>query len=95
MVKNESDCQPDTLDLTDDSPTIVLGPIIEYIDEEYVPLLYVSLNIHGMILYNTMLDYGASHNLMPRVVVESLVLEITRPYKDCILLILEKQDVWV
>ena len=29
-----------------------------------------------------MLDSGASHNLMPRVVVESLGLEITRPYKE-------------
>ena len=28
-----------------------------------------------------MLDSDASHNLMPRVVVESLGLEITRPYK--------------
>ena len=29
-----------------------------------------------------MLNSGASHNLMPRVVVEILGLEITRPYKD-------------
>ena len=35
-----------------------------------------------MVLHNVMLDSGASHNLMPRVVVESLGLEITRPYKD-------------
>ena len=28
-----------------------------------------------------MLDSGASHNLMPKVVMESLGLEITRPYK--------------
>ena len=35
-----------------------------------------------MILHNSMLDSGASHNLMPRVVVESLGLEINRPYKD-------------
>ena len=27
-------------------------------------------------------DSGASHNLIPRVVVEVLGLEITRPYKD-------------
>ena len=35
-----------------------------------------------MIFHNAMLDYGALHNLMLRVVVESLGLEITRPYKD-------------
>ena len=28
------------------------------------------------------LDSGASHNLMPKEVVESLGLEVTRPYKD-------------
>ena len=34
-----------------------------------------------MILHNDILDSGASHNLMPRVVAESLGLEITKPYK--------------
>ena len=29
-----------------------------------------------------MLDSGASHNLMPKVVMERLGLEVTRPYKD-------------
>ena len=29
-----------------------------------------------------MLDFGASHNLMPKVVMERLGLEITKPYKD-------------
>ena len=82
MVKTEGYCQPDTLELTYDAHTIVLGPIIEDIDEEDVPHFYVSLDIHDMILHNAMLDYGASHNLMPRVGLESLWLEITRPYKD-------------
>ena len=40
--------------------------------------------MHDIILHNAMLDYGASHNLMPRVVVEILGLEVTRPYKDLI-----------
>ena len=35
-----------------------------------------------MIFHNAMLDSGASHNLLPRVVVESLGLDIIRPYKD-------------
>jgi hypothetical protein len=29
-----------------------------------------------------MLDSGASHNLMPKVIMEKLGLQITRPYKD-------------
>ena len=81
MVKNQGDYQPNILEVTDDSPTIVLGPKIEDTDNEEVPPFYLSLNFHDMILHNAMLDSGASHNLMPRVVVESLGLEITRPYK--------------
>ena len=81
-MHNEGECQIDTLELTDDTPIIVLGPRVEDTDEEDAPPFYVSLNIHDMILHNSMLDSGASHNLMPRVVVESLGLEITRPYKD-------------
>ena len=59
----------------------MLGPKIEDTDDEEVPHFYLSLNVHDMILHNVMLYSGASHNLMPRVVVESLGLEITRPYK--------------
>ena len=29
-----------------------------------------------------MLDFGASHNLMPKEVMENLGLEVTKPYKD-------------
>jgi hypothetical protein len=43
---------------------------------------YVTLNIHDKMLHNCMLDSGASHNLMPKVVMEKLGLEITRPYHD-------------
>jgi hypothetical protein len=35
-----------------------------------------------MTLHNAMLDSRASHNLMPKVVMDQLGLEITRPYKD-------------
>ena len=40
------------------------------------------LNVPDVVLHNAMLDLGASHNLMPKGVVESLGLEIARPYKD-------------
>jgi len=46
------------------------------------PSFYVSLTIHDKILHNFPLDTGASHNLMPRTVMEELGLDITRPYHD-------------
>ena len=73
----------DTLNLTDDKPELLFGPKIEgKYQEAVMPPFYVSLNIHDKILHNAMLDSGASHNLMPKVIMESLGLEITRPYKD-------------
>ena len=35
-----------------------------------------------MFLHNAMFDSGASHNLVPKIVMDSLGLDITRPYKD-------------
>jgi hypothetical protein len=35
-----------------------------------------------MTLHNAMMDSRASHNLMPKVVMDQLGLDITRPYKD-------------
>ena len=46
------------------------------------PPFYISLNVHEMSLHNAMLDLGASHNLMPKAVMENLGLDMTRPYKD-------------
>ena len=51
-------------------------------DEDEVPPFYISLRIHNMFLHNTMLDSGASHNLMPKVIMDNLGLDITRLYKD-------------
>jgi hypothetical protein len=73
----------DTLNIQDDHPTILFGPRVEESSEnEEVPPFYVSLKIHDMILHNAMLDSGASHNLMPKVVMDQLGLDVTRPYKD-------------
>ena len=47
-----------------------------------IPPFYVILTIHDQILHNAMLDTGASHNLMPRALMETINLDITRPYKD-------------
>ena len=73
----------DTVNLNDDKPKILFGPKVEgKFQEGGVPPFYVSLNIHDKILHNAMLDSGASHNLMPKVIMEKLGLEITIPYKD-------------
>ena len=47
-----------------------------------MPHFYVSLNIHDMTLHNAMLDLGESHNIIPKVIMERMGLEITSPYKD-------------
>lgn len=46
------------------------------------PSSYVSLTIHNKTLHNCLLDTGASHNLMPKAVMEELGLDITRHYHD-------------
>ena len=33
-------------------------------------------------MHNAMFDLGASHNLMPNIVMDNLGLDIARPYKD-------------
>ena len=71
MISNQGETHPDILELIDDNPTIVLGSKIDSMDieDEKVPPLHMSLNLHDMVLHNAMLDLGASHNLMPKGVV--------------------------
>jgi ribonuclease HI len=40
------------------------------------------LNIHDKVLHNCLMDSGASHNLMPKTVMDELGLEITKSYHD-------------
>ena len=72
----------DTINLQDDEPTIMFGPRVEISQEDDVPPFYISLRIHSLFLHNAMLDSGASHNLMPKVIMDNLGLDITTPYKD-------------
>jgi len=55
---------------------------VEARGEGDVAPFYVSLNVHEFTLHNDMVDSGASHNLMPKVIMDSLNLDITRPCKD-------------
>ena len=60
----------------------MFGPIVESSQEDDIPPFYISLRIHNLFLHNTMLDSGASHNLMPKIIMDNLGLDITRPYKN-------------
>ena len=71
----------DFVNLQDDKPTVILGPMVEELDES-CPHFYISSNIHDKILHNYLLESGASHNLMPKVVMDELGLNITKPYHD-------------
>jgi len=75
------DPSTNVINLQDGKPTIVLGPIVEERDDS-TPPFYVSLNVHEKILHNFLLDSGASHNLIPKVVMEEPGLEITKAYHD-------------
>ena len=70
----------DTFNVQDDQPAILFGPRVEETsDDGDIPPLYVSLKVHDMTLHNAMLYLGASHNLMPKVIIDELGLDITRP----------------
>ena len=71
-----------TINLQDDKPTFFFCPKVENQEEDEVPPFYINLRIHNMFLHNTMLDSGASHNLMPKVIMDNLGLDIKRPYTD-------------
>jgi hypothetical protein len=71
----------DVISLQDENPSIIVGPHIED-GSDASPPFYMSLNVHDKILHNSLMDSSASHNVMPKVVMEELVLEITKPYRD-------------
>jgi hypothetical protein len=73
----------DDVNVLDDTPELLFGPEVDgkTVVTGVLPF-YVSLHIHDKILHNAMFDSGASHNLMPKAVMERLNLDITRPYKD-------------
>jgi len=73
----------DDVNVLDDQPELLFGPEVDGKSVVGVVLLfYVSLHIHDKVLHNAMFDSGASHNLMPKAVMEKLNLDVTRPYKD-------------
>jgi ribonuclease HI len=82
LLKSEASCpSTDFINLQDEKPAVVLGPMVEDRDDSSPPF-YTSLNIHDKVLHNCLMDSGASHNLMPKTVMEELGLEVTRAYHD-------------
>jgi hypothetical protein len=66
----------DSVNLQDENPTVILGPLIADRDDSSPPF-YRSLNIHDKVLHNYLMDSGSSHNLMPKAVMDELGLEVT------------------
>jgi hypothetical protein len=80
MLKMEE--ASDTLNIQDYYLAILFVPRVEECGEDGdVPPFYISLKIHDMIFHNAMLGSRASHNLMPKVIMDELGLDITRTYK--------------
>jgi hypothetical protein len=71
----------DVISLQDENLAITMGPHIEDGSDASSPF-YISLNVHHNILHNCLMDSCASHNVMPKFVMEELGLEITKPYQD-------------
>jgi hypothetical protein len=82
LLQSEPSCHPiDSINLQDEKPAVILGPMVEDINDSSPPF-YTSLNIHDKVLHNCFMDSRASHNLMPKTVMEELGLEVTRAYHD-------------
>jgi hypothetical protein len=75
------ECHIDVINIQDEIPTIMFGPHIEN-TKDFVSPFYITLTVHDHLLHNYMLDSGASHNLMPKIIMVKLGLKITRPYQD-------------
>ena len=75
----------DEINLQDEKPTITVGS--NTFDQpndnsEYPPPFYVTLSVHEQLVHNCLLDSRASHNLMPKAVMEALGMSVTKPYHD-------------
>lgn len=75
------DAEGDIISRQDENHSVVFGPSSDMIDE-IIPPFYVTLKAHDFLLYNCMLDSEASHNLMPKAIMDQLQLGVTRSYHD-------------
>ena len=73
------------INLQHENPTIIFGSkTFDQPDDKsnYPHTFYITLTIHDQMFHKCLLDFGASHNLMPKEVMESLGLNIPKPYHD-------------
>ena len=71
------------VNVEDDQPELIFCSALEGQSEDSdVAPFYISLRLHDYVLHNAMFDSGASHNLMPKEIMEKLGLDITRKYHD-------------
>lgn len=77
------DPSSDMVNMEDDRPGLIFGPALEgqSQDSDIAPF-YISLRVHDYVLHNAMFDSEASHNLMPKAIIEKLGLDITGKYHD-------------
>jgi hypothetical protein len=73
IIFSDTESHADTINLEDGSPTIMFGPHIEN-SKDLVAPFYITLTMHNHLLHNCMLDSGASHNLIPKFIMEKLGL---------------------
>ena len=73
------DPMSDMVNVEDDQPEMIFGPTTngESHDSD-VPPFYISFRLHDFVLHNAMFDSRASHNLMPKAIMDKLGLDITR-----------------
>ena len=66
------------INLQDENLTIIFSPkTFHQPDDKYdYPPFYTTLTVHDQMLHNYLLDSGASHNLMPKEVMEALGITI-------------------
>jgi hypothetical protein len=81
IIFSEDESQVDITNLEDDKPNIVFGPHFKGGKDTVAPF-YITLTLFDQLLHNCMLDSGASHNVIPKAIMDKLGLKITRPYGD-------------
>lgn len=73
----------DMVNSSDDQPELLFSRVIDRnLEDSEVPPFFLHLWMHDFILHNAMLDSRASHNLMPKAILDKLGLDITWSYHD-------------
>ena len=72
------DLMSDMVNVEDDQHEMIFGPASNgESPDNNVPPFYISLRLHDFVLHNAMFDSRASHNRMPKAIMDKLGLDIT------------------